>query len=111
MGLPDLHALVKTASSAAVLVFNDAACYGAEIHHYGSHGLDERIMETDQIDFATTATGFGAQGVVVNTMDELDQVQAWVDDESKGTVVVDMRVSRNIVTRYIQVIIKLTIKL
>ena len=109
MGLPDLHALVNTASSAVVLVFNDA-CYGAEIHQYGSQGLDEQIMEIEQIDFATVAKGFGAAGVVVNTMDDLNQVQTWVDDGAHGTLVVDLRISRNIVAPYILEIIELTIK-
>ncbi|GAA4119138.1 thiamine pyrophosphate-binding protein [Enteractinococcus coprophilus] len=109
MGLPDLHALVQTAKSAVVLVFNDA-CYGAEIHQYGSQGLDEQIMEIEQLDFATVAKGFGAQGVVVNTLDELDQVQTWVDDGARGTLVVDLRISRNIVAPYILEIIELTIK-
>lgn len=109
MGLPDLHALVHTATSAVVLVFNDA-CYGAEIHQYGSQGLDERIMEIEQIDFATVAQGFGAQGVVINTMDDLERVQAWVNDGAQGTLVVDLRISRNIVAPYIEEIIELTIK-
>lgn len=109
MGLPDLHALVHTAASAVVLVFNDA-CYGAEIHQYGSQGLDEQIMEIEQIDFATVAQGFGAQGVVINTVNDLDQVQQWVRDGAHGTLVVDMRISRNVVAPYIQEIIELTIK-
>jgi len=109
MGLPDLHALVNTAKSSVVLVFNDA-CYGAEIHQYGSQGLDEQIMEIEQIDFATVAKGFGAQGVVINTMDDLDQVQSWVDDGARGTLVVDLRISRTIVAPYILEIIELTIK-
>lgn len=109
MGLPDLHALLQTAKSAVVLVFNDA-CYGAEIHQYGSQGLDEQIMEIEQIDFATVAKGFGAQGIVVNTLDDLDQVQTWVDDGARGTLVVDLRISRNIVAPYILEIIELTIK-
>lgn len=109
MGLPDLHALVHTATSAVVLVFNDA-CYGAEIHQYGSQGLDEQIMEIEQIDFATVAKGFGAQGVVIHTMGDLDQVQTWVDDGARGTLVVDLRISRTIVAPYILEIIELTIK-
>ena len=109
MGLPDLHALVHTAPSAVVLVFNDA-CYGAEIQQYGSQGLDERIMEIEQIDFATVAQGFGALGVVINTLDDLDQVQQWVHDGAHSTLVVDMRISRNVVAPYMEEIVELTIK-
>lgn len=67
-------------------------------------------MEIEQIDFATVAKGFGAQGVVIHTMDDLDQVQTWVDDGARGTLVVDLRISRNIVAPYILEIIELTIK-
>lgn len=109
MGLPDLHALVHTAKSAVVLVFNDA-CYGAEIHQYGSQGLDEAIMEIEQLDFAMIAQGFGAQGTVINTMDDLDQVEEWVEAGAVGTLIVDLRISRNIVAPYIEEIVELTIK-
>lgn len=109
MGLPDLHALVHTAKSAVVLVFNDA-CYGAEIHQYGSQGLDEAIMEIEQLDFATIAKGFGAQGVAIHTMDDIEQVTDWVAEGAQGTLVVDLRISRNIVAPYIEEIVELTIK-
>lgn len=109
MGLPDLHALVNTAKSAVVLVFNDA-CYGAEIHQYGSQGLDEAIMEIEQLDFAMIAQGFGAQGAVIDSMDDLAQVEEWVAAGATGTLVVDLRISRNIVAPYIQEIVELTIK-
>ena len=109
MGLPDLHALVHNAKSAVVLVFNDA-CYGAEIHQYGSQGLDEAIMEIEQLDFATIARGFGAQGVAIRTMDDLTRVEEWVADGANGTLVVDLRISRHVVAPYIEEIVELTIK-
>ena len=107
--MPDLHALVTTAQSAVVLVFNDA-CYGAEIHQYGSQGLDEAIMEIEQVDFATVARGFGAQAVVAQTVEDLDAVQTWVQAGARGTLLVDLRISRTVVAPYIEEIIELTIK-
>lgn len=109
MGLPDLDSLVRTATSAVVLVFNDA-CYGAEIHQYGSQGLDQEIMEIKQVDFAKLAEGMGAIGVVAHTMDDLDVVQEWVDRGAQGTLVVDLRISRSIIAPYILEIIELTLK-
>lgn len=109
MGLPDLDTLVRTAGSAVVLVFNDA-CYGAEIHQYGSQGLHEAVMEIEQADFAKLAEGFGAAGVVVETMDDLGGVQDWVEAGAQGTLVVDMRISRTVVAPFILEIIEKTIK-
>lgn len=109
MGLPDLDTLVRTSQSAVVIVFNDG-CYGAEIHQYGSQGLDTAVMEIQQADFAKLAEGFGAQGVVVHTMEDLESVSAWVEAGAKGTVVVDLRISRDIIAPYIEEIIELTLK-
>ncbi|MFF2317915.1 thiamine pyrophosphate-dependent enzyme [Arthrobacter sp. NPDC058097] len=109
MGLPDLDSLNRTAHSAIVLVLNDA-CYGAEIHQYGAQGLDEKIMEIDQADFSKLAEGFGATGAVVETMDDLDRVNAWVQDGAHGTLVVDIRISRSIVAPFLLEIIEATLK-
>ena len=109
MGLPDLQTLVQIAGSAVVLIFNDG-CYGAEIHQYGSQGLDESIMEIGDVDFTTVARGFGAKGVTVRNLEDLDKVQEWVADNAEGTLVVDLRISRGVVAPYILEIIDLTIK-
>lgn len=109
MGLPDLDTLVRSARSAIVLVFNDAG-YGAEVHQYGSQGLDERIMQIEQVDFAKLAEGFGARSAVIRTLEDLDAVAAWVDGGADGTFVADLRVSQQVVAPYILEIIDLTLK-
>lgn len=109
MGLADLDALVRTSKSAAVIVFNDG-CYGAEVHQYGSQGLDTDIMEIQQADFVKHAEGFGATGAVINTLGDLEQVQQWVDNGAHGTFMIDLRISRNVVAPYIEEIVELTIK-
>ena len=109
MALADLDSVVRTATSAIVLVFNDA-CYGAEIHQYGSQGLDEEIMEIDEVNFAKIAEGFGAKGLVIQTLDDLQHVQEWVNSGAKGTVVADLRISRKVVAPYIEEIVEHTLK-
>lgn len=109
MGLPDLDSVVRTSQSAAVIVFNDG-CYGAEIHQYGSQGLDMEIMEIDEADFVSLGRGFGAKGVIVQTLKDLDTVSEWVAEGAQGTIVIDLRISRNIVAPYIEEIIEMTLK-
>jgi acetolactate synthase I/II/III large subunit len=109
MGLPDLDTVVRTARSAVILVFNDAA-YGAEIHQYGSNGLDQRIMEIDEIDFATLAEGFGAKGIIVRHMNDLHQLETWVADGASGVLLADLRISPTIVAPYLVEIMEHTTK-
>lgn len=109
MGLPDLDSLVRTATSCVVIVLNDAA-YGAEIHQYGSQGLDTTLMEINQADFAQLAKGFGARGVVAETLEDLDAVQDWVTEGSEGTLVVDIRITPTVVAPYMLEIIEATRK-
>ena len=109
MALPDLDSLIRTARSAVVLVFNDAA-YGAEVHQYGSQGLDQEIMRINQVDFALAGASFGAQSAVIQTLDDLAAVQAWVDGGASGTFVADLRVSGGVVAPYILEIIEATLK-
>ncbi|OMH28178.1 thiamine pyrophosphate-binding protein [Tersicoccus phoenicis] len=109
MGLPDLDSLARTAASAIVLVFNDAA-YGAEVHQYGSQGLDQDVMLIDEVDFAQVAEGFGCRTTVVRTLDDLAVVESWVADGARGTFVADLRISRAVVAPYILEIIEATLK-
>lgn len=109
MGLADLDSLARAAASAIVLVFNDAA-YGAEVHQYGSQGLDQDIMLIDEVDFARLATGFGCAAAVVRTLDDLAAVEAWVAAGARGTFVADLRISREVVAPYILEIIEATLK-
>ena len=109
MGLPDLDSLIRTADSAIVLIFNDAA-YGAEVHQYGSQGLSQSIMQIDEVDFATTARGFGAASAAVKTLQDLTELEVWINNGARGTFVVDLRVSQQVVAPYIQEIIELTLK-
>lgn len=109
MGLADLDALIRTAKSAAVVIFNDG-CYGAEIHQYGSQGLDTGIMEIEQVDFVQHGEAFGACGAVIQTLEDLEQVQQWVEEGAQGTFIIDLRISRNVVAPYMQEIVELTLK-
>jgi len=108
MGLADLDTLVRSARSALVLVFNDAA-YGAEIHQYGARGLDKGVMVIDEVDFAAVARGMGASAVTVRQLDDLRAVEEWLAAGAEGTFLADLRVSQTVVAPYLLEIVERTL--
>ena len=109
MGLPDLDTLVRTARSAVVLVFNDAA-YGAEVHQYGSQGLNQDLMMIPEVDFAMAARAFGAQAAGIDNLKDLQTVTEWVEAGAQGTFVAGLRISGQVVAPHILEVIEATIK-
>jgi acetolactate synthase I/II/III large subunit len=99
MGIADLETVVRCAASALVLVVNDAV-YGAEVHQYGSLGLDQTLMRVAEVDFAAIGRALGARGVVVERLADLDAVERWLAEGARGTFVADVRVSPDVVAPY-----------
>lgn len=99
MALADLESAVRTAKSCIIVVWNDAA-YGAEVHLYGVMGLNEDPMHIPAVDFAQVAKSFGADSVNVRTMADLDAITEWKDRGSRGTLVLDCRISTSVVAPY-----------
>ncbi|VVJ20413.1 TPP-requiring enzyme co-localized with fatty acid metabolic genes [Amycolatopsis camponoti] len=99
MGLPDLETLVRTAESALVVVYDDAA-YGWEVHVYGDVADPDSIAFADT-DFAGLARAFGATAAVVRTVEDLDAVRAWLDRGRAGTLVLDCKVVPDVVAGFL----------
>lgn len=95
MGLSDLESLVGAASSAVVVIYNDAA-YGAEIHQYGSQGLTEKPMLIPEVDFSGVARALGAESAVIRSLADLAALQEWIDAGAKGTFVADCRITSSV---------------
>ncbi|KQR80078.1 thiamine pyrophosphate-binding protein [Arthrobacter sp. Leaf337] len=95
MGLSDLESLIGAASSAVVVIFNDAA-YGAEIHQYGSKGLTEKPMLIPEVDFSGVARALGAQSAIIRSLADLSAVQDWIVAGAKGTFVADCRITSSV---------------
>ncbi|WP_066286633.1 thiamine pyrophosphate-binding protein [Arthrobacter sp. B6] len=95
MGLPDLESLIGTASSAVVVIYNDAA-YGAEIHQYGSQGLTEKPMLIPEVDFSGIARALGAKSAIIRSLADLASLQEWIDAGAKGTFVADCRITSSV---------------
>lgn len=99
MALADLETAIRTAESCVIVVWNDGA-YSAEVHLYGAMGLDEAPMLIPDVNFAGMATALGALGVTVRALSDLDALGDWVSAGSRGTILLDCRVSRSVVAEY-----------
>lgn len=99
MAIADLDSTVRAAKRAVIVVVNDMA-YNAEITQYGTIGLDKGAMLIDEVDFATFAKAVGAEGLVIRELAELDQLETWLAEHETGTLLLDCRVSMDVVAPY-----------
>lgn len=99
MALADLDTVRRAVRRGVVVVCNDAA-YGAEVHQYGVRGVAEEPMLIEQVDFAALGRAVGAEGIVIERLDDLALLEQWLDSGAEGVVVVDCRVSREVVAPY-----------
>jgi thiamine pyrophosphate-dependent acetolactate synthase large subunit-like protein len=100
MGLADLDSVVRTVRRGVVVIVNDAA-YGAEVHQYAVRGVAEEPMLIEQVDFAALGRGLGAEAAVIETLDDLAEVERWLASGAEGVFVADCRVSQQVVAPYI----------
>jgi acetolactate synthase I/II/III large subunit len=108
MALADLESAVRVARGRGLaVVWNDAA-YGAEVNLYGLKGLAQEPMRIPEVDFAGVARGFGAEGVVVRTLDDLDVLADWVATAASDRpfLLLDLRISGSVIAPYQQEIIR-----
>ncbi|MEJ7648736.1 MAG: thiamine pyrophosphate-binding protein [Nakamurella sp.] len=102
MALADLESLARVTRRGVLIVVNDAA-YGAEIHQFGaaSLGLDETPMRIPEVDFAAFGAAVGCRSAVIRTLDDLAALSDFVDTDATGLLVLDCRVSEDVVAPYI----------
>ncbi|MGO4583710.1 thiamine pyrophosphate-binding protein [Arthrobacter sp. 2RAF6] len=79
MGITELETAVRLKLPLVCIIYNDAA-YGAEVHHFAEHHQDAELgtVSFPDTDIAAIARGFGADGVTVRTVDDLQPVRDWV---------------------------------
>lgn len=104
MALADLDSFIRTARRAVIVVFNDAA-YGAEIHQYAVRGIHSGPMMIDEVDFAALATALGATGRTIRTLQDLDGVAGWLASDDDGVLLLDCKISQQVVAPYMQEIV------
>jgi thiamine pyrophosphate-dependent acetolactate synthase large subunit-like protein len=108
MAIADLETAVRSAGGRGIaVVWNDCA-YGAEVHLYGLKGLAEAPMRIPETDFAAVATAFGAEGVVVRELADLDRLVSWAAEPvaDRPFLLLDCRVSDRVVAPYQHEIIR-----
>jgi thiamine pyrophosphate-dependent acetolactate synthase large subunit-like protein len=108
MALADLESAVRSARGHGIaVVWNDAA-YGAEVNLYGLKGLAREPMLIPEVDFAAVARGFGAEGVVVREVADLDALGEWTrrDPEERAFLLLDLRISGTVIAPYQREIIR-----
>ncbi|WP_431710868.1 thiamine pyrophosphate-binding protein [Glutamicibacter uratoxydans] len=105
MSLADLESIVRTVESGIIVIYNDSA-YGAEIHQYGSIGLHEDPMLIPTVNFAALANAFGATGITVESLSDLEGVKDWVDSGARGVCLVDARISPDVRAPYMEEVLQ-----
>lgn len=103
MALADLETAIRvTGGGGVTVVWNDAQ-YSAETTLYrDALGLDDGPMLIPEVDFAAIAEAFGAEGLVVSKLRDLDRVAEWEASprSARRHLLVDLRISKTVVAEY-----------
>jgi thiamine pyrophosphate-dependent acetolactate synthase large subunit-like protein len=91
MGASELETVVRLGLPMVVVVYDDAA-YGAEVHHFGPHGLPLETVRFPETDFASIARGYGFEAVTVRGVDDLSPVADWLAGPRDAPLLVDAKV-------------------
>jgi thiamine pyrophosphate-dependent acetolactate synthase large subunit-like protein len=95
MSMADMETTVRLGLRMCILIYNDAS-YAAEVHYFGRQGLSTDIVKFPDTDFAAIARGYGARGVTVRTLDDLEPVKTWVGEGCPGVLVIDGKINPNL---------------
>jgi thiamine pyrophosphate-dependent acetolactate synthase large subunit-like protein len=94
MSIAELDTVVRLGLPMVVAVYDDEA-YGAEVHHFGPHGLPLDTVTFPATDIAAIGRGFGCDAVTVRTPGDLSGVKTWVDGSRDRPLVIDAKVTRD----------------
>ena len=94
MAIAELDTAVRLKMPLVCIVYNDAA-YGAEVHHFGVDNPDADMssVEFPDTDFAAIGRGFGADGITVRTLADLDAVGDWLASNPSKPLVIDAKIA------------------
>lgn len=96
MGIAELETFVRMRIPLVVVVYNDAA-YGAEVHHFAPEGesssVDISTVVFPDTDIAAIGRGFGAEGVTVRRVEDLEAVRRWLESDPQIPLVIDAKIA------------------
>ncbi len=94
MAIAELDTAVRLKMPLVCIVYNDAA-YGAEVHHFGEGetNVDMSSVVFPETDFAAIGRGFGAEGITVRTVEDLDAVTKWLESSPSVPLVIDAKIT------------------
>src|SRR5215475_11842861 len=91
MSVAELVTAVRLRLPVIVVIYDDAA-YGAEVHHFGPHGLPLDTVTFPDADLAAIGRGFGCAGTIVRRREDLTAVADWLAGPRDVPLVVDAKV-------------------
>lgn len=86
----ELETAVRLGLPLVVIVYDDAA-YSAEVHHFGD--ADMTAVTFPDTDIAAIARGFGADGLTVRDVADLDAVAEWLAADPRRPLVIDAKIA------------------
>ncbi len=92
MSIADLETAIRLGLRLCILIYNDAS-YAAEVHYFRRQGFSVDLVQFPDTDFAHIARGYGARGVTVRTLADLEPVEAWVAEGAPGVLVIDGKIN------------------
>jgi thiamine pyrophosphate-dependent acetolactate synthase large subunit-like protein len=92
MSIAELETAVRERMPLVVIVYNDSA-YGAEVHHFDASDADLDVVRFPLTDIASIARGYGAEGIVVKEIGDLEAVSGWLAGRRENPLVIDARIA------------------
>ena len=96
MAIAELDTAVRLNMPLVCIIYNDAS-YSAEVHHFGldNPDADMRSVRFPDTDFAAIGRGFGADGITVRSIADLDPVEEWLSSNPSRPLVIDAKIAND----------------
>jgi thiamine pyrophosphate-dependent acetolactate synthase large subunit-like protein len=101
LSLSDFETVARLGLRMLIVIYNDCA-YGAEVHHFGPHGVPLDIVQFPETDFAAIGRAVGLRGATVRTVADLGVVTDWLESGATPGLVLDAKVVPTVVAEWLE---------